>query len=463
MNVFTIPLKKDKTLPLYRQLYDYLALEIQTGRLSSGERLPSKKALSAHLKISRNTVETAYGMLVQEGYVSARPKSGYYVNRIDGLLPYPPPRASSPGAPQSAWRFDFRTNAVDLSSFPYKTWAKLNREVLLNGDGLLAAGDPRGDWALRTVLSKYLHAFRGVRCTPGQLVIGAGVEYLLTLLAGLFPPGTGFAVENPGYRKAAAVLENSGGTLFPLPLDDSGLLPDPLSGSGANAAFITPSHQFPTGIIMPIARRVQLLNWAAAAPGRYLIEDDYNSEFNFGGRPIPSVQSIDAYGKVVYMSTFSRTLAPSIRIAYMVLPPTLSEAFSKKFSGYSSTVSRFEQQTLCHFMEEGHFSRHINRVKLVYKKRREVLLHALAPLLQAKHLTVAGGSAGLHLLVRLSEGAAARAMENAARASIRVHRLSDYYFIGGEAAQSTLVLGYTGMNDEDLQAAVALLFSNVAP
>ncbi len=458
MNSFTISLTKSKGSPLYEQLYRYIAGEIRSGGIRKNEKLPSKKALASHLHISQNTVETAYSMLVQEGYIYARARSGYYVSGISDLIPNPADKKPcSLPEPEPAWRFDFRTNAVDVSSFPFKTWAKLNREVVYQSPELLLPGDARGDASLRESLSKYLHEFRGVKCSAEQLVIGAGIEYLLMMLCSLFEPELSFAVENPGYGKAVSVIKNSGREVKYIPLDREGLRPDLLYESGADIAYITPSHQFPTGIVMPIGRRAELLRWASEIPGRYIIEDDYNSEFNFMGRPIPSVQGIDGGGRVIYMSTFSRILAPSIRIAYMVLPPELAEKYRLKFGHYSSTVSRFEQQTLCRFIDGGYLGRHLNRVKNIYRKRRDALLSILKALPCSDRLRISGDGAGLHLIVEAPPGLAEKIEKNAESERIRVWRLADYYF--EEPKREAFILGYASLSAEDMEKAAGLLFA----
>ncbi len=443
---------------MYEQLYRYIAEEIRSGGIKKNEKLPSKKALASHLHISQNTVETAYSMLVQEGYIYARARSGYYVSGVSDLIPATEIRKFNESArTETGYRFDFRTNAVDISSFPFKTWAKLNREVVYQSPELLLPGDARGDASLRECLSKYLHEFRGVKCVPEQLVIGAGIEYLLMMLCSLFEPELRFAVENPGYGKAVSVIKNGGRKVEYISLDREGLRPDLLYESGAEIAYITPSHQFPTGIIMPIGRRAELLRWASERPCRYIIEDDYNSEFNFMGRPIPSVQGIDGGGRVIYMSTFSRILAPSIRIAYMVLPPELAEKYMLRFGHYSSTVSRFEQQTLCRFISGGYLGRHLNRVKNIYKKRRDALFSLLKALPCSNRLSISGEGAGLHLIVEAPPELARKIEENAKREKIRIYRLSDYYF--EEPKRDAFILGYASLSAEDMRLAVGLLFA----
>lgn len=461
MNLITIDFSRQTRVPLYQQIYNFLASEIISGKIRSGEKLPGKKSLAVHLSVSVNTVETGYGLLMQEGYIYSKPRSGYYVSELDGLIKTSAPQVRQRTAVKSAeYKYDFRTNAVDTHSFPYRTWARLSRETLMEGQDLLTAGDTRGDYELRETLVKYLHEFRGVNCTPEQVVIGAGVEYLLTLLSQLLSPLKSYAVENPGYTKSASALKNGGCKISYIPMDGEGMIPDALRSSGAELCCLTPSHQFPTGIVMPVGRRYQLLNWAAEDNGRYIIEDDYNSEFTFSGKPIPAMQGIDDSGTVIYISTFSRTLAPSIRIAYMVLPENLSREFDIRFKGYASTVSRFEQHTLMRFISGGYLGRHLNRVKNIYKKRRDYLIKKLGTYPFAGEIKISGGHAGLHLLVSLDKKTAELVSDSAQRENIRLYRLSDYYY-GTPNGHHTLIMGFSGMDEEDLDNAVGCLFAGL--
>jgi GntR family transcriptional regulator/MocR family aminotransferase len=481
MGLITITFSGKSGGPLYEQLYRHLADEIRAGRLTAGERLPSKRALAAHLHISRNTVEAAYAMLAQEGYVSARPRSGFYVApleaRFDAGASAAPKAPPSEAAPR--WALDLKTNAVDVASFPYRTWARLNRAVLLDGAMLLEAGDPRGDLPLRQALALHLREFRGVSCDASQVVVGAGMEYLLMLLLRLLGGTPVYALEDPGYPKTAALLRGSGLGVRHIPLDAEGMRPDALRQSGAEIAYVTPSHQFPTGCIMPVGRRLTLLAWAGEREGRYVIEDDYNGEFHFSGRPIPAAQGLDRAGRVIYMSTFSRVLAPSIRIGYMVLPPALAARLAASLGSYSSTVSRFEQQTLLRFLSEGYLDRHLARVKAIYRRRRDALTARLREL----GIPYAGESAGLHLLLRLSPARAAEARRRAALRRLRLYWLSDFYASPAAAAapadasgaaepgeasgegvsiapENVLVLGYGALPLPELNDVVTCLFAD---
>ncbi len=461
MTSFTIELDRSGKKPLYVQLYEHIAGELRAGHLREGERLPSKKALAAHLQLSRNTVETAYAMLCQEGYAVSRPRSGTYAARVEPRFSPAPAAPLPPERDALSWRYDFATNTVDAASFPFRSWARLGKEVLYNGEELLSAGDSQGDARLREALAKYLREYRAVNCEAGQIVIGAGMEYLLMLLCRLLPQELRFAVEDPGYQRTASVLQGSGRELRFLSLDAEGLRLSELEQSGADAACVTPSHQFPTGIVMPVHRRQALLRWAAEKPGRYLVEDDYNSEFSFSGRPIPSLQGMDG-SRVIYISTFSRVLAPSIRIAYMVLPPELLRSSRPLLREYSSTVSRFEQNTLAAFIEGGWFSRHLSRMKTLYRRRRDALLSLLAPHLKAEGLTVSGGGAGLHLLLQGEPTAIRRIRENADRGGVRVPGLNEFRQTPLDE-EDTLLLSYAGMDEARMAEAVRLLFSPPVP
>ena len=453
----TTALDPASAVPLYEQLYRSLAAEMRAGTLTAGTRMPGKRRLAAELSVSVNTVDTAYQMLAAEGYLTARERSGFTVQEYLALPQgtQPPTAPSAPAAVPPAdavppVQFDLSTRGVDPGLFPFRTWARLQKELLYSSPQLLTHGDAQGDVELRQALADYLEEYRGVRCTAEQVVVGAGMEYLLSLLAPLLPGKT--AVENPGYQRAKQVLENNGVACCCLPVDADGLSVEALSGSDAAVCYVTPSHQFPTGVTMPAGRRTELLHWASRCPGqRYIIEDDYDSEFRFDTRPLPSVQGMGgADGPVVYLSTCSRSLAPSIRIAYMVLPEHLLPAWRKKYRLYSGTVSRFEQQTLARFITGGYFTRHLARERVAYKARRDALTKALREAFAPEELHLTGLHTGLHLLAELRDPPPDDALRAAAEAEgVRLSLLSDYDLTGGGAALGgTLVLGYGSLADE---------------
>lgn len=446
---------------LYMQLYKHLVNEISTGRLKSGEKLPSKRRLAQDLQLAVNTVDTAYQMLVAEGYVLAKPKSGFFVQKTDMPLAKKTIRGAATSektAAKQEYIYNFETSSIDTALFPYKTWRRIQRDIMAGSPAFLNHGARQGDENLREAISAHLHEYRGAQCTADQIIVGAGIEYLLSLLARMFNEST-FAVENPGYARTHRILENNGASVEFVPLDESGLSVDALEKSGASLAYVTPSHQFPAGITMPIARRTQLLSWADNAEGRYIIEDDYDSEFRFDTKPVPCLQGLGGGERVIYISTFSKSIAPAFRIGYMVLPQSLLSRFDAQFGFYSSTVSRFEQQTLAGFMSGGYYARHLNRLRIEYRQRRDVLLKAIYSSFGRGGATVYGSHTGLHLLLQVHGKLTEQEIKAAAKQiGIHLNGLSEYYENSADGClPSTVVLGYAGMTQSDIENAVALL------
>jgi len=450
--------------PLYEQIYRQIRKEIEAGRLRPGERLPSKRALAEHLKVSLVTVDGAYSQLLAEGYLRSEPRRGMFIQ--EGLpapdtsaAPEPEPLEPEPAAPPLD--YDFATNAVDTAHFPFSTWAKLMREVLALGDErLLAAAHPQGIAELRQAIVRYLREFRGIRARAEQVVVGAGSEYLTSLLFQLLGRDGAYAVEDPGYTRFRRVLAHAGALVCPVPLDQQGLRVDALRQTGARVAHVTPSHHFPLGTVMPAARRQALLAWAAETPDRYIIEDDYDSEFRFSGLPIPALQSLDRAGRVIYLNTFAKSLAPSLRISYMVLPEEPLRRYRSDFLFYSSTVPSFEQFTLARFLSRGYFERHIARMRTVYKARRDALVTAARRTGLAPPATLSGGEAGLHLLLQLPSGSPPEPelVRRAASFGVGVCPLSAYSASPPAPDHPpTFVMGYARMDTEQMLPALQRL------
>ena len=436
----------DKT-PLYDQLYRYIVSMIRSGELTQGEKLPSKRRLAEHLGVSLTTVEKAYGLLMAEGYLESYPRSGCRVAPSLTAIPVPSRSVSPPLQRKEELDECFSTSAVDTSVFPFSTWARLSREAVYQNPELLQRGDGQGDWSLRSALSDFLHQYRGVSCSPEQVVLGAGLEGVLWVLLQLLPKAV-FGLEDPGYGTLRRLLDNLGRRYVPVPVDEKGMEVPALERSGAEVAYVTPSHQFPLGITTPVGRQGELLRWAYEKPGRYLIEDDYDSEFRYASRPIPAMQGLDEGGRVIYVGTFSRTIAPSIRVAYLILPPELLELYHQKFSYASATVSRFEQETLCRFLVSGAYGRHLRRVGNLYRKRRDALCSALEGWGELR-----GTDGGLHLLFTLPGREEADLVARAAKAGYRVRGLGEYC-LGKDPLPGTLVLGFAGLPEERAEKAV---------
>lgn len=453
-------LKKDASEPLFKQLYSYIKREIISGNLVKNEKLPSKRFLASSLQCSQNTVQAAYNQLVDEGYLVPRAKSGYFVAELDGILNLHQEHDTTPADEDrpDTYKFDFSHHGVDFECFPFSIWRKISKEIIQEYDkDLLRTGDPQGYPELRSGIARYLHHSRGVNCSPKQIIISSGTEFLLQMLIQLFDKYFVYAIENPGYEKLPMIFKSSRAEYRPITLDENGMKPDELENSKANVACITPSHQFPTGNIMPVSRRIQLLNWANEKPDRYIIEDDYDSEFRYTGKPIPSLQGFDKAGKVIYIGAFSKSLSPALRISYMVLPENLLEIYNEKLNFYICPVPTIEQKILQRFMDDGHFERHLNRMRNLYKQKRESLVSALQDILP--DTSIHGANAGLHFVLSIGNGMKeSDLIQKAKEHGVKVYGFSRYSSEQiSEKNQSSLVLGFASLKIDEIPNAVSLL------
>lgn len=464
--MFTFLFDKTQKTPLYQQLYQHIKQEIITGHLKSGEKLPSKRKLSSHLRISQNTIENAYQQLQAEGYIRAVAKRGFFVEEISQA----PPLTSRPviitkqqgktGHKINRYQYDFKTNIVNTDQFPFDTWSKLTRQTLAeNRKNLLSPLPFFGSLPLREEIARYLHDYRGIQASPEQIIIGAGSEYLLSLLIQFLGTNPVFALENPGYDKIYRIFQNHQISTVFINATLKGLDIASLANTKADILHITPSHHFPLGYVMPVSTRMHVLNWAYQKKNRYIIEDDYDSEFRFSGRPIPALQSLDNQERVIYLNTFTKSLAPSLRISYMVLPQHIIAAFQQKFSGYASTVPSFEQATLALFMAEGHFERHLNKMKRLYKTEKDTVVQAIQTHPLKDQIKIIGEDTGLHLLLQTNIGLNEQQLVTAAKQkNIYISGLSPYYHQHtSEVPANTIVLGYSGLPPAEIQPGIKLL------
>ena len=460
--MLTYALDRRGELPLYEFLCRRIREDIREGRLRAGEKMPSKRGLAEHLGVSVATVENAYAQLLLEGYLRAEERRGYFVESlpVTEIRKAVPPAALQAEEAEPEWFADIRTNRVPGEQFPFSVWAKLMREVLTERDAALLRPMPGGGTlALRRAIAAYLGRFRGIAAEPEQLVVGAGTEYLYGLLVQLLGRDKVFAVEDPGYRRIAQVYEANGAAVVGAELDGQGLSVRALREKGADAAHLSPAHHFPTGLVMPVSRRRELLQWASEEPERYLIEDDYDSEFRFTGRPVPSLQSIDEGGKVITINTFSKSLTPAIRISYMVLPKRLSEAFSRKLGFYSCTVPSFEQLTLAKFLDGGYFESHLARTRHFYRRRRDALQEAVRKSPLGDRAEMREADAGLHFLLKVqTEASDQELVKRAEQRGVAISCLSEYYMDPRRAEPHCLVMNYTGMERERMEEAVQRLW-----
>ena len=451
--MLTYTFSKTEGISLYQQLYQHIKGDILAGRLAAGEKLPSKRMLADHLEISVITVKNAYEQLLAEGYIYSVEKRGYYVSRVEQPLRGQEGHALPATEEEPRYVLDLVTNSISAEYFPFTVWARLMRQTILEQDkGLLRPTPYNGILLLRQAIARHLQQFRGMTVDPEQIVIGAGTEFLYHLLIQLLGRDRRYAVEEPGYSKIPRIYESNQVALERLALDHSGLSAAALEKSGADVVHISPSHHYPTGIVMPITRRQELLRWAAEQEGRYILEDDYDSEFRFVGRPIPTMFSADRHEKVIYLNTFSKTIAPSIRISYMVLPPHLLQEYRRRLSFYACTVSAFEQYTLAQFMLQGRYERHINRMRNRYRQKRDTVIQAIRTGPLAGRAEIMEQDAGLHFLMRLDTRLSDQELRRrAAEQGIRLALLSDYYRSPEKAPPQVVVVNYSGIEPEALQ------------
>lgn len=520
--MLTYALNRTARESLYEQLYRALRLDIESGALGAGDRLPSKRAFAKHLGVSVVTVEGAYDQLVAEGYVRAVPRSGFYVqeigpnltsfSRISTSVEVKVPLGDSSGAKSAScrpearisgndgvekleklarkgapfciahseeglagvspgagrkWLADFTGATAPEGVFPYAAWARTWRRVLADESErtVLEAAGPQGSPRLRAAIAAHLRGFRGMEVHPDQIVIGSGAQSLYGLLVQLLGRDLVYGVEDPGYPRLTRIYESNDVAVRPIALDGEGPVLEALERARIDVLHCTPSHQFPTGITVPVSRRRSLLEWAqsgiaapedgaaareirgrsvkaSSARSRYLIEDDFDCEFRMAGRPVPPLAALDGAGRVVYANTFSKTLGGAFRIGYMVLPEALAERFRDRLGFYACTVGALEQLTLARFMESGDYERHVNRQRTRYRRRLSALIDALAASSAGDHLHFANAGAGLHFLmeVRGVEGDERdsatfeeRVARRAAIRGVRLAPLGRYRFTGCEA------------------------------
>jgi GntR family transcriptional regulator/MocR family aminotransferase len=469
--MLTYALDRDSDMSLYLMLAEKIKRDVVHGDLRPGERMPSRRAFATHLGVSVATIEGAYTQLVDEGFLEARPRSGHYVVDVLPSVPVHPARQTTGRGETTtedgdrAWDVDFVSPRYDSSAFPEAAWARTVRATLSHESfDALHDASPRACLALRQAIASYLASWRGMKVSPEQVVVGAGAQYLYGLVIQLLGRERTWAIEDPGYPRLRSIYRANGVRLACVGMDESGLAPGALDGSGASVAHIMPSHQFPTGIVMPAARRYELLEWASEKDGRMIVEDDYDGEFRPGGHPLPTLQGMDEDGRVIYVNTFSRSISPSMRIAYLVLPPALCETFESRLGFYSCTVSGLEQLSLARFLDDGSFSRNLNRMRRRYRNVREALLKVIRSSAVASRTHVDTRPAGLHFLMGIDCDATERNLVRAAAdAGVRVSGLAHYRADGQEGAHPCLLVSYAGMDEASATAGMRRLIDAIAP
>lgn len=478
--MLTYDMNQRKSLSLYEYLYRCIKRDIESGEILADEKLPSKRTLAKHLGVSLITVEGAYGQLEAEGYLYSRERRGYYA--------MPLPVSAAQGTPhptggsrrfdpipnqmpeQESGIIDFAHPRATIGPHVQRLWAKALRSTLSDESAtqhlqpLPIEGSPR----LRNAIASHLRQFRGMEVDPRCIVIGSGAQTLYNFIVQLLGRDCGYAMEDPGYAKLFDIYTACGAQAHPIQMDDQGISLPLLRESGARVVHIMPSHQFPTGKVTSIARRYELLAWAAQADDRYIIEDDFDCEFRLAGRPIPALQSIDTLGKVIYTNTFTKSLSPDMRVAYMILPQPLLDRFTHELGFYSNTVSALIQNALASIIESGDYERHINRVRNRHRLLKDTLLAQLEASEYGALFTTQQADAGLHFVLGIKVPASeAQVVEAAQKHGINLAPLSAYYRNAQTAQQVTstypqCIMHYSMLDETLIPQAVQRLNQTVA-
>lgn len=465
MNELMIPIDKKSKISIYQQIYEFIKNEIQKERLKPGDKLPSSRALSRYLSVSRSTIELAYDQLTSEGYIEAMPCKGYYISDLEGI--YFSEKLSKKAVEENRNAvlqkeskeccYDFALNEIAAGSFPHNVWQRLSKQVLAEADEeFFQLGNPCGEEGIREAAAEYLYRSRGVKCRKEQIVIGAGNDYLLMLLGTILGQGQVVAMEEATYLSAFYDFRHIGYEVEAVKQDEQGLDILDLKEKKANIVYVMPSHQFPMGMVMPLKRRMALLNWAEKSENHYIIEDDYDSEFRYRGQPIPSLQGFDRSDSVIYIGTFSKSVAPSIRVSYMVLPNKLMQKYLDTRYPFSVTVSKTDQKILELFLKEGYYEKHLNRMRKIYKNKHDLLVKCLKEMQEI--CMFYGENAGVHIVIEFINGLTeGEAVKKAKNAGIRVYGASEYSIVCSREKNNKVLLGYAGMKEGEITEAMKIL------
>lgn len=460
--MLTYNMDNRQELPLYDYLYRCIKNDILSGRIGVGEKLPSKRSLAKHLNISVITVENAYAQLLLEGYITSCEKKGYFVNDTGCV-----PQASCLIRPKAEEEFeyayfaDLKSNRIRRNRFPFSTWAKLLRDTLSERpEQLLKTVPYNGVYELRLALAEFLHEFRGMQVLPSQIVICSGTDSMYGRLFCLLDDAT-WAVENIGSQKITGLYDMYHAKWKSVPRDEYGVDMNSLYESGCNVVHVSPAQHFPIGTVMPVKRRTELLEWADRK-GYYIIEDDYDSEFWYQGKPAPTLYSLDGNGRVIYFNTFSKTLIPSLRISYMVLPYELAQRYEEGLSFYSGTVPSMEQYALARFISEGYFERHINHMRNYFKSQRGSLFEAVkeSPLGGISHIYE--NSSGTYFLLELDTKLADKELVTRIREKDINVACTSEYMAQPHGDTHTLVINYCGVYAERIKETIQRIWEAIS-
>lgn len=447
---------------IYRQLYSQLKEDILAFKYESHEKLPSKRDMSQHLNISVNSVKAAYEQLLAEGYIYTEERKGYFIEPLEKLIIDPNAQISLNVQEQQiedAYDYSFSHMSTDISAFPVEVWTKLVKRVFENYDHELSSiPQIKGPIELRQSIAKLVSYQRGIQCHPEQIVIGSGTNILLTKLIQLLPDEIKIAVENPGYSRFRTLIRQTSAQLKPIALDHKGISIEAIKQAQPDATIVTPSHQFPMGIIMPVSRCINLLNWASQTQS-YIIEDDYDSEFKYETDNIPSLFSFDKNERVIYLGTFSKTLMPGLRMSYMILPIHLVKKFDHYHLNMIPDFSTIHALTLNLMIKEGYYEKYVKKMHQIYGKKRETLITHLSNTFTS-NIRIKDTRAGLHFIVEVNTPFSYQEIESRAKEmKLELYTLNRFSVKALEKNSSykTLIIGFSKIKQEQIPRAVQRL------
>ncbi|PKM90586.1 MAG: hypothetical protein CVU87_01850 [Firmicutes bacterium HGW-Firmicutes-12] len=462
MTLYLFDFNRNIKTPLYIQLYEFIKTEVLAGRLAMDTKMPSIRYFASQLNISKNTVDTAYQQLCAEGYIESLPKTGYFVSAIENNPSsnnnvLPSGHSYLPESIESKVVYDFRSDYIDQDSFSFPIWKKFINKALRDNRKFLTYGNNQGEPALRNEVAKYLRQSRGVTCHPEQIVIGAGVQSLIRIICSILDPSSrDIAFEDPGFKKAQYIFQDHGFNIIPIPIAEDGINIKTLTQSRAKIVYVSPSHQFPLGTTMPVKKRNQLLKWAHEN-NAFIIEDDYDSELRYFGKPIPSLQGMNGGVNVIYLGSFSKILIPSLRISYMVIPPSLLPIYKNNMNKYNQTSATIEQIALSLFMKEGNLEKHIRRLRKIYTRKNQIIILSIHDIMQDK-VSILGKESGLHILLEIKTDLTADKLVNLAdKVGVKVTSVSNYYIENSETRYPQILLSFAGIPKDDIVVAIELL------
>lgn len=464
-----IYIQENSNDPMYLQIYNQVKEDIEQGNIAHGERLPGIRTLAKTLGVARNTVSQAYTQLAVEGYIQARHGSGFFVLDTSSKFTernYVPESINDLSIKKSELKkpeilYDFQYGTLPYEQFPFKLWRKYTSQILLSSQKEVVNQypDKQGDLLLREEIGKHLYKSRGMVCSKEQIIIGCGLQYSLNILCTLLrKENNTIAMEEPGYNGARDVFINNNYNVHAIPATKDGLILSSIHGSDACAAYVTPSHQFPYGTVMPIVQRKELLNWANDKDG-YIIEDDYDSELRYDANPVPSLHSLDTENRTVYIGTFSKSLSPSLRVNYMVLPIRLLNRYHSLFHSHSSPVSWLTQRVLAEYMREGNYERHIRKMCITYKKRHDIFVQEAMKMFGRK-VILHGRGAGVHFILEFPGGEEQDwLIKQAEKVGVKVYSMIPFWNDRNDCPRNIIFVGYSLLNEQQIREGIALLQS----